>query len=178
MIAWHKVPFEFSPWLWPLIVLVPMLTRAALCWFHRSEMSSELDEDAKDREANRSVIIPMAGFSFTALLALAVTDANFGIDLSVPITLLVISFTGFYAAMNIQSYKHTDFADQIGTTSYEIGSLGLFLAVAYVIVSNPGLAPSKYLAIAALAIWFVDHGIRLVIEWGYYSGRKKMGEQQ
>lgn len=173
MNGWHTVCFELNPWLWLLILFVPVLTRTALCWFNHSEMGSALPEPVKAREAHRNVIIPMAGFSFTALLALAVTDANFGIDLRIPIALLVVSFTGFYAAMNIQSYKHTALHDQIANTAYELGTLGLFASVAFIIVSNPDLGPSKYLALGALLVWFVDHAIRLVSEWGYYSSRKK-----
>jgi len=179
MIAWQTVSFEhfsMSRWLWLIIVGIPLITRAALYWFNRGEMSRDLTTEAeKDRETHRGVIIPMAGFSFTALIALAVTDANFDIDLSVPIALLVISFTGFYAAMNIQSYKHTIRADQIGTTAYELATLCLFVAVANVIVSNHSLGPSKYLAVAALLIWFVDHGIRLVSDWRYLSESKEWG---
>src|SRR5690606_7471376 len=152
---------------------VPVLTRTALCWFNHSEMGSALPEPVKAREAHRNVIIPMAGFSFTALLALAVTDANFGIDLRIPIALLVISFTGFYAAMNIQSYKHTALHEQIGSMAYDLGTLSLFVAVTFVIVSNTGLGPSKYLALGALLVWFVDHAIRLVSEWGYYLNKRQ-----
>jgi hypothetical protein len=178
MIGWHAVSlegFSLSKWCWLLILLVPVITRTALCLANRSEMGKKLTEAVKDREGNRGVIIPMAGFTFTALIALAVTDANFGIDLRVPVALLVISFTGFYVAMNVQSYKHTDRADQIGTAAYELGTLGLFVAIANVIVSNTGLGPSKYLAGAALIAWLLDHGIRLRNEWGYYSSRKDMG---
>jgi hypothetical protein len=85
---------------------------------------------------------------------------SFGGNLQIPIALLVFSFTGFYAAMNIQSHKHTVRADLVGITAYEVSTLCPFLAVANVVMANPSLGPARFPVVVALLFWFVDHGIR------------------
>jgi hypothetical protein len=75
-----------------------------------------------DRQTARSIILPMAGFSFSALLALVVLDANRMQGLRTPILLLLLSFLAFYSSLNLQSYKIRRWEDQIATGLKETAS--------------------------------------------------------
>jgi hypothetical protein len=139
-------------------------------------MDELISEAEKDRDTHRSVIIPMGGFSFTALLALAITDAKFNVDLRVPIVFLVISFTAFYFAMNMQSYKNTRRDDLIASTAYDVAMLCLFLAVAHILLSNVDLGLTRYWAVIALIFWLIDHVVRCRFDWKYLSEKVRLHE--
>lgn len=163
---------------WLSIAVIPILTRGLMYWRHRKVMRESICEDEKDRDTHRSVIIPMGGFSFTALLALAISDAKFNIGLRVPIMFLVISFTAFYFAMNMQSYKHTRRDDLVATAAYDLAMLCLFLAVAHIVLSNVNLGLTRFWAVIALIFWLIDHVIRCRFDWKHLSDRVRLHEDR
>ncbi len=138
-------------------------------WWHINLMSQILPAEARLIEQHRSVIIPLAGFSFSALLAVAVVDAELKTGLRVPTILLLISFTAFIAALNMQSYKFTRGADMRATALYEAATLSLFLTIANIIFSNTAGSSFRYTGFAAILVWSIDHGIRYKILWKHLT---------
>src|SRR5688572_18295865 len=90
-------------------------------------------EDELDRKGNREIILPLAGFSFTALLALVVLDANRVAGLRWPILFLLLSFLGFYASLNLQAYKARRWHDQVATGLKEAAAGWLILSVVAIV---------------------------------------------
>jgi hypothetical protein len=121
-----------------------------------------------DRAGNRAIILPLAGFSFSALLALVVLDATRVSGLRVPILLLLASFLAFYSSLNLQSYKIRRWEDQLGTALKEAGSGWLLFSVVAVVQSSPaGVGFTRVVALPAIAVWVIDFGVRILIDYHY-----------
>ncbi len=57
-----------------VLPLIPVLSRTALSLKFKNQMNELLLEPELDREAHRTLIIPLAGFSFTGLMGIMVVD--------------------------------------------------------------------------------------------------------
>jgi hypothetical protein len=132
--------------------------------------SSAVPSEAElDRRGNRELILPLAGFSFTALLALVALDANRVSGLRGPILLLLLSFLGFYTSLNLQAYKVHRWQDQIATGLKEAASGWLILSVVAVVGTSPAVPAFRLgVSLLALAVWVLDFAIRYRIDYGYY----------
>jgi hypothetical protein len=121
-------------------------------------------EAENDRQTHRDLILPLAGFSFAGMLALNVFDAKVEINLQIPAYYLLVGFSCYFLAANIQGYKYLAWHNNIGDALYEIGCLCLFLPVAAIllITKGDGLYPSV-IAGACLIVPLIDHFFRVMI---------------
>lgn len=140
-------------------VFLPIAVRVLFCVWYPDQASIELSEDEKDRQSHRTLIIPLAGFSFTALLGLSIAKAQGVGDLSLPIYFLFVSFICYLIALNVQGYKEKRWHDLLGTGLMDAGSLGLILAVVVTLNASSGILFSLLGAFGIIA-WAVDWGIR------------------
>ena len=92
-------------------------------------MADILTEEEQDREAHRSHILALAGFSFSGLLALVVLEAALLQGLHVAIYCLLLSFLFYMFALNLQGYKARRWQDQVATATMDVASLALILSV-------------------------------------------------
>jgi hypothetical protein len=151
-----------------LVPFVPLLGRLIIIYKFSTVRGDVLSEKEQDREAYRNLILAFAGFSFTALSALAVVDYKLNTNLSDAIYYLMISFFAFMFSLNWVAYKARRWEDQIATALTEVGSLSLFLAVISILVSTkPGAAP--LIAGIATFIWVFDHFYRIYLDWEYHD---------
>lgn len=135
-------------------------------------MRDHLCESEHDREAHRSHIATLAGFSFAALLALLVVDSGLQRGFRLAIVYLFISFISYLAALNLQGYKSTRFEDQFATALAEVGSFGLVLAVVAVLqTSQLGAILASALAVLAVVVWGADHLVRVRLQYYHLSAR-------
>jgi hypothetical protein len=121
-----------------------------------------------DRAGSRAIILPMAGFSFSALLALVVLETTRVASLRTPVQLLLASFLAFYSSLNLQSYKIRRWEDQLASGLKETGSGWLLLSVVAVVNSSPAGTGYKWgIGLVALGVWVVDLAVRLVLDYRY-----------
>ena len=168
-------------WLWyplPFIPFIPFITRGILSLRFRPKMSETLAEDENDRESHRTLILALAGFSFAALLAIAVLDTTTQ-RFRLPTYYLLISFLSYYFALNLQGYKFSRWHDQLGDALVEAASLSLILAVmAIVWVSYPNELFTWAVSVLALGVWLADHIIRLSLSARYLRAGEAHEERQ
>ena len=167
--------------IWYSAPIIPLFSRAILCIFHRRQMGEILSEDEHDREAHRSHILALAGFSFTGLLALAVLEATLRQDFHFGVFYLLVSFLCYFFALNLQGYKSKRWHDQFATALIDSASLSLILSVVSILhvqafKSNFAIG----LTIFAFFVWVTDHATRLRIQWTYLNLKKgvKGNDQQ
>jgi hypothetical protein len=163
-------------YIWYVLPAIPILSRLWMCVRFSKHMGEELQEAEKAPQTHRSVIIPMAGFSFAALLAIALADAKLGLDLHVATYYLLLSFMSFYFSMSIQSYKYKRWHDIIGNTTLEVASLTLFLAIINILLSKAESEMNLYLSFFVAIVWSIDHVIRYRILWRYLSAKEQTDE--
>lgn len=152
------------------LVFLPLATRLLLIFRFRHLMCEVLSEEEQDRETHRTVISALAGFTFSALLALVFLESARERGLTFSIFTLFISFLGYLEALNIQGYKGTRWHDEIGNAFMETGSFGLVLSMVGVLLTQLNANLTTYgLSILAILIWLIDHIIRLRIMWKHLS---------
>lgn len=152
------------------LVFFPLVTRVFLIMRFRHLMGKGLCEGEQDRETHRAIILPMAGFTFSALLALAVLESDRARGLTFSILSLFISFLGYVEALNLQGHKDARWQDELGNACMEIGSLGLILSMVGVLLSQLHQSFIIWvLSLLAILIWLFDHVIRLRLIWKYLS---------
>jgi hypothetical protein len=155
----------FIPYLVPVF---PLFGRALMTFKFRSFMAKGMKEATAAREATRSFIITLTGFSFTGLLAIAVVDSSIQQSLHLSVYYLLISFLCYLFALNLQSYKSHWWHDQFGDFLIEAATLSLLLSVVAIVWTSKQPDGFKYLVtILALAVWLIDHVIRITILWQY-----------
>lgn len=117
------------------------------------------------REAHRAYILALAGFSFAGLLALIVLERTLAGEFQFGVYYLLLSFLGFIASSNAQSYKSTRLQDQLGTALAELGSLGLTLSILVVLAAgNFSDSFTCILSVLALIVWLSDHLYRIHLQ--------------
>jgi hypothetical protein len=78
----------------------------------------------------------------------------------------------YVSALNLQSYKITRWQNQLGTALVEVGALSLVLTVVSLIFSAKLDNAFQWLAASmAVGAWLVDHTIKLVFDYRYFSSR-------
>ena len=127
---------------------------------------------------NRAIIPTLAGFSFSALLALTVVDAKVGdINLQFTTYYTLLSFLSYLSAFNLQNYKLRKWHEQLDNALMEAASLSLLLAISSIIlVSNDDRTLYKYgMVLLALGIWVVNEAVHGYLTWKTL-GRKRPEE--
>jgi len=153
--------------------LVPLLTRAMLCLRFYPMMADILGEEEQKREAHRSHILALAGFSFTGLLALVVLDSALSKDFHVAIYCLLVSFLSFLFALSLQGYKSKRWHDQLGTALMDAATFCLVLSVISILSSKtPGSRFFCVLSLATVGAWLLDHLARVRFQWKYLKAKK------
>lgn len=143
----------------------PAFTRFFFGMYWGSWAGDVLKEGEQDRDAHRSIILGLAGFSFTAVAGLAVLDASIRSSLQLPIWYVLVSFVCYVSALNLQSYKATRWQNQLAAALIEAGSLSLTLTLVALLFNTKFDPWFPYLASAiALGAWFADHAITLCLE--------------
>ena len=143
-----------------LAPLSPVVSRGLLCLAFRRQMGENLTEGELDRETHRTYILALAGFSFAGLLALIVLERTLEGGFRLGVYYLLLSFLGFLASLNLQSYKSSRFQDQLGTTLMEIGTLDLVLSILAVLAAGSfGRAFTRVLSALAVIVWASDHAV-------------------
>jgi len=157
-----------------IIPLLPIFTRGFLLIKFRSQMKEKLSDREKDKETHRIYIMSLAGFSFSALLALVLLDAKFQKDLQLSIFYLFLSFLGYLFALNMQSYKEFWWQDQLATAATELGSLCLVLSIIGILLTN-NFNRSFALSLSGLGIiiWLADHLFRIYIVYKFRKKKRK-----
>lgn len=110
--------------LWYVLPWIPFLTRGILCLVFWRQMGDELPEAALDREEHRSVILALAGFSFTGFAAVCVVDATTHLNLYFSTYYLLVSFLAYFSALDFQGWKHLRWHDQFATALVESANFG------------------------------------------------------
>ncbi|MCA1613927.1 MAG: hypothetical protein LC800_07215 [Acidobacteria bacterium] len=161
-----KTAFYFAP-------VVPLVGRSLITARFRRYMRRGMKEEVAAREVHRSFILALGGFSFSGLLAIAVIDASVQQNLQLSVYYLLISFLSYLFALNLQSYKSHWWHDQLGDLLIEAATLSLLLSVVAIIWSSKQPDTFKYLVTClAVAVWLLDHLIRIRLLWKYFKQRE------
>jgi low temperature requirement protein LtrA len=156
------------------IPILPLLSRLLLVIRHRAHMGERLSEEELDRDSHREYIAAMAGFSFTALIALILLDASFKASFRLPIYYLLLSFLAYLFALNLQGYKATRLQDEAGTAAMDVGSLCLILSIVVLLVTQVHDGCYSYpLSVMAIGIWLFHHMLHISFEHRFLSTRRR-----
>jgi hypothetical protein len=125
-------------------------------------------EQAQERDVNRSFILSLAGFSFTAVAGFSVLQANERIALQLPTWYVLLSFVAYITTLNVQSYKSNRLQNQIATALVEVATISLMLSlVALLFAASFDHIFQWAAAIITLAAWSIDHCLRLYFDYDY-----------
>lgn len=132
-------------------------------------MAKRLPEDAQERDPQRVIILPLAGFSFTAVAALAVLDVSSRPGLQLSVWYGLVSFIAYLGSFNLQSYKVSRWQNQLATGLIEVGSLSLLLTLISLLFHAKFEPMFQWIAcVIGLAAWSIDHAIKLWIDHQYF----------
>jgi hypothetical protein len=158
---------EQTGWLYAL-PLAPLASRVVAGVYWHWLMPIALPEEAQERDMQRSVVLALAGFAFTAAAALAVLDTGTRPGLQLSIWYALASFLSYMSSLSLQSYKYLIWQDQLATALIEVGSLSLMLTLLTLLFAAK-LEPWFFwmAACVTLLAWTVDHGVKLRLFWRY-----------
>jgi len=159
-------------WLYA-VPAVPFALRGILIWRFRAYMNEPLAEERAARE-HRALILPLAGFSFSAALAIPAFGAATKQDVLLPTFFVVVSFLCFLGAVNAQSHKHVRWHDQVVSGVADSAMLSLMLGVLAMVALLQ--SPAVYfglLFILSLFVWSIDVAMKLFSWFSYFRGRER-----
>lgn len=149
-----SVMVAVAPYLAPVF---PLAVRIGLMWKFKRFMHESLSVEEQQQEEHRTVILALAGFSFTAALALPAYGVSAGVDVLLPTFYVVLSFLCYLAALNAQAYKYTRWHDQIASGLADVASFCLLAAtIGMASLLKPPRPYLYFLVFAACAVWGVD----------------------
>jgi len=155
-------------WLWYFVPLLPLVTRLFLCLNCYKVMHQVPPEEAQERDVNRSFILSLAGFSFTAVAGFAVLDATTRIALQLPTWYVLLSFVSYISTLNAQSYKTNRLQNQVATALVEIGTLSLMLSLIALLFSASFSCKFQWIAATiTFGAWLIDHVLRLRFDYHF-----------
>jgi hypothetical protein len=161
---------NWYPYLLPLLPLVP---RSLIVLRFRNFMSEQLSTAERAASEHRTVILALAGFSFSAGLALPAYGATTHADVLLPTFYVVVSFLCYLAALQVQSHKVVRWLDQVGSVLVDVATLCLILAVLCMValIEPP---PRYFLVIGTLAIaaWLADTILRFSSWWSFFGAKE------
>lgn len=150
---------------WYLVVLLPVLSRTLLVFRHWQRMDEAVPVAAQNRSEARSIILAMAGFSFTGAIAIFLLDSSLARNYNLAAFYLYLSFVAFLVSLSSQSYAATRLARQAAEAFVEMGVLSMLLAFAAILKAqsfNPRF--SAGLCVTSVLLWLIDHSARIYIE--------------
>jgi hypothetical protein len=137
-------------------------------------MKENLGEQEGDREAHRSVILALAGFSFSGVIAVTIVDNATMQDLKMPAYFLFISFLSYLFALNLQGYKLYRWVDQASDALIATASFSLILALLAVILAANYSTPYKvFVTSLGLLVWLIDFSIQVTLTWKYLAKKER-----
>jgi hypothetical protein len=155
-----------------LLPLTPLFTRGAVSLVFNKFMSTILTDEVKQRQDIRTIVLAFMGFSSASLLALTVVEARAALMSFYPVYYMLISFIGFYLALNIQSYKNHEWQGQLGAVLLDVGTLSFLLSVVSIFrLSGQNNFYKNLFTGLALGAWLIDHLIRLIEEKRVYQDK-------
>lgn len=159
--------------------LLPFLTRGlVLGLLHRGWMGQIVPEGVNDRDTHRTMVLALAGFSFSGLLAISVADATLRQDLRLSVYYLLVSFLSYFFALNLQGWKYLRWHDAILSDGLiEAASLSLLASVVAVVwQGNPNTNYAFAIAAAAAIVWLIDHVVRLRLTGEALRAKEEAGQ--
>src|SRR5215216_782956 len=115
---------------------LPIVIRLLICWRFWPLMMDIPSEEAQEREQQRAVILSLAGFSFTGIVALVILDATILPRLHFAVWFLLISFLAYTWSFNAQGYKSKRWQNEIAIGLLESGGLSLILAIVSILAAS------------------------------------------
>ena len=152
-----------------LLPAIPFLVRGVVFLsVFRHHMSATIPEEENDRDSHRTLILALAGFSFTGLIGVAVVDANIQLHLEYAVYFLFVSFLCFFFSLNLQGYKFRRWHDQLSDALIEAATLSLLACLAVVALKiYPNTFVAGFIAVSATAVWSLDFYLRVSRMSGY-----------
>ena len=118
----------------------------------------------------RTFILSLAGFSFTAVAGLALLDGAVRVSLQLPTWYVLLSFVALISTLNLQAYKSNRWHNQLATALLEVGTLSLMLALVALLFSASFTSKFQWVAaVITLGAWLVDHLVKLFLDYRYFS---------
>jgi hypothetical protein len=158
------------------LIVLPMVTRGVQAWRHRSLLENPVNEDQAARDSSRTVIIALAGFSFTGVAGVAVLEsATRRHELQIPVALFLFSFLFSLFALQLENYKF--FIGRLLLSLYLIESALLMLLIAIVAIIFSGQYSNAFRGLVAgvsFSGWLIDH----ILEWRYTENHLRLLERQ
>ena len=158
--------------------LIPLLVRVVLIGRYRTQLRVPMEEEEKSRSENRTLILALAGFSFTGALGLlAYGTAPNTSDIRIPSFYVFISFICYLFSLNVQSYKALRWHDHIGAGMLDMGTFCLILSVVSMFLLIKFDLPYKISILAfSSTVWLQDLVVRINIwvlnlEWRSHNER-------
>jgi hypothetical protein len=158
------------------LVVLPMCTRAIQALRHRALLKNALTDDQAARDSSRTVIVALAGFSFTGVAGVAVLEsATRRQELQVPVAFFLLSFLFSIFALQLENYKFR--WSRLILSMYLIESALLMLLIAIVAIVFSGQYSHAFRALVAgvsFAGWLLDH----ILEWRYSENHLQQLEKK
>lgn len=150
--------------------LLPFFVRMFVWFFLWKKLQIVLKPAVANREHSQGVVLSLAGFSFTALMGLAVVDATTKQELQYAVYFSLTSFLSFFWAYGIQAYKKNFLHDQIADTFVQAANLSLMLVIITVLSSTLGWTTMTIcITFIVLATWLFDFLIRTLVDYGMFQ---------
>jgi hypothetical protein len=122
------------------------------------------------RDATRTVIVALAGFSFAGLIGITVLDSTNRKNFRYTVFYLLISFLCYLLAINLQDYKFLLSREQMSNLLIDTATLSLICSVVSVVFLAGYDLPFKITVLTiALTGWMIDHIIRTIYTWGDFK---------
>lgn len=148
-------------------------------------MGDILSEEEQDRDANRSLILAFAGFTFTGVIALVVLEPKIKQTVKGAVFFLLVGFLAYLWALNLQGYKASRWQGEAADALTEAGSLCLVLALVSLLISSAfERSFIVFSSVLAVAVWVVDHATKWRIDYRYLralqkpKGGRQIGDQK
>jgi hypothetical protein len=165
-----------------LLYVLPLLPLLPRCWLavrFRAFMSEDLSVNERATTEHRTVILALAGFSFSAALALPAYGASTQADVLLPTFYVVVSFLCYMGALNSQTHKFARWHDQVGSALADIATLSLILAVLGMVAAlQPPCAYFLVLVALSALVWGGDTVLRFSSWWSFFHGKESYDIQQ
>lgn len=160
-----------------LIPVFPVVVRGLVMGNFHQYASEVLNEEEKNSENGKMLTLTMAGFAFSGLFVLLVTNETFrsaNINIEFSIYYATISAVALFASFSFESYKFTRLHEQI---CYGLEDTGIFALLASVFalinVSNISLVTKTFVIAVGILAWTIDFVYRVYIWFDYLSVKEK-----
>jgi hypothetical protein len=156
--------------IWYLLPVIPIGIRLIFGVIHWRRFRDPLSPGEADAESHRTVVVALAGFSFTGLMALVVVDAATRTNYQLAIYFLLVSFLCYLFVLNLQGYKLRRWHDAAGDAVLESASLSLIMAV--ISAMRAARLESSFVLVTAflsILVWGLDFLVRVILSHQHLS---------